>query len=358
MTSASSDSEHLPSVSSQTTGTRRRRNSSSDDELFGPRRKRRAVDPLVRTGKHVARTIYIKFHPLTILQNGLETLTQHENHEIDVLPSESDNKHWAIFSDLLRLIPDAKRRLTAADGDEYLIRLATAIEEGLSAGRSDDTNGLKKAVAEWVSSTEGKVAKNSKIGRGFHNKFTARLLTPPQFDVNDPATLRDLRDEVLRPEVGEYPPFLYENFTIDKDDLFKGLFKSELLLRPIQAAKHVLIGPSSAESLETTNKSTRLGNAALNGMKEVSLPFIAYICAQVRFALSSDEVFGQNAHSFDIYAFYRNILKMLRQEELADEIEEIRQYWDEVIFGHLGESKDGDELGTMARILKQRTRAS
>lgn len=83
-------------------------------------------------------------------------------------------------------------------------------------------------------------------------------------------------------------------------------------------------------------------------MKEVSLPFMAYICAQVRpyrmriaspmtsppvsdqvrFALSSDEVFGQNAHSFDIYAFYRNILKMLRQEELADEIEEIRQYWD------------------------------
>lgn len=37
------------------------------------------------------------------------------------------DKQWRIFSDLLKLIPDAKRRLTAADGDEYLLRLASAV---------------------------------------------------------------------------------------------------------------------------------------------------------------------------------------------------------------------------------------
>ncbi|KIO17440.1 hypothetical protein M407DRAFT_32895 [Tulasnella calospora MUT 4182] len=160
-------------------------------------------------------------------------------------------------------------------------------------------------------------------------------------------TLRNLLDEVHRLAVGEYPPFLYQDFTVDQENLLDGLFKSELLLK---AAKHVLISPSSADSLETTNKSTCLGNAALKGMKEVTLPFIAYICAQVRFALSSDEVFGQNTRSFDIYSFYRNILTMLQQEELAREIEEIRQ----VIFGHLDKDKDGKEIGTMAQILAQR----
>ncbi|KIO26093.1 hypothetical protein M407DRAFT_24650 [Tulasnella calospora MUT 4182] len=351
MSSPSSESEHSPSTASQLTGTRRRRNSASDDELFGPRRKRRAVDPLVRSGKHAARTIYIKFHPLTVLQYGLEVLTKHENQEIDTLPSETTDKNWRIFSDLLKLIPEAKRRLMAADGDEYLLRLASAIEEGLSAGRSDDTNGLKKAIAEWVSGREGKIPKNSKIGRGFHNKITARLLAPKRFNINDTATLRNLRDEVHRPAVGEYPPFLYLDFNINQEDLLDGLFQSDLLLK---AAKHVLIGPSSADSLEKTNKSTRLGNAALNGMKEVTFPFIAYICAQVRFALSSDEVFGQNALSFDIYTFYRNILKMLRREELAKDMEEIRLYWND----HFKEDNDDEEIGTMAQILAQRAGAA
>lgn len=82
-------------------------------------------------------------------------------------------------------------------------------------------------------------------------------------------------------------------------------------------------------------------------MHEVTLPFMAYVCAQVwnlrapvtlrsltasqvRFALSSDEVFGQNIErSFDIYAFYRNILKTLKEEELADDVEVIRSRWNE-----------------------------
>lgn len=51
---------------------------------------------------------------------------------------------------------------------------------------------------------------------------------------------------------------------------------------------------------------------------------------QVRFALSSDEVFGSNSgRFFDIYAFYRSILKTLREEELADDVEVLRGRWNE-----------------------------
>ncbi|KAG8939836.1 hypothetical protein FRC04_005953 [Tulasnella sp. 424] len=267
-------------------------------------------------------------------------------------PQRKRDKQWQIFSDILKVIPEAKRKLTSENSEAYLNRLASALDEGLAAGRSDDTNGLKKAVAEWVSNSEGRIHKNSKSSQGFHNIVTARLLAPPRYDVSDSMTLRKLRDEVIRPSVSEYPPFLYKDFTIDPDNLIDGLFESELLLK---AAKHILIGPSSADSLESSNRSTHLGNAALNNMNEVTLPFMAYVCAQVRFALSSDETFGNNSgRCFDIYNFYRNILKTLREEELADDVEILRSRWNEILFGGAGGDESEEESGTLGQILAQR----
>ncbi|KAG8937649.1 hypothetical protein FRC04_010309, partial [Tulasnella sp. 424] len=274
----SSPPPSTPVTSQNQPSKRTRANSNaSDSELAGSRHKRCQTDPLVRTGKHVARTIYIKFHALSVLQHGVELLAKHDAGEIDELPSGHSDKQWRIFSDIMKLIPDAKRKLTAETGDEYLTRLASALDEGIAAGRSDDTNGLKKAIADWVSSSEGRIPRSSKSGRGFHNIVTARLLAPPRHNVHDSATLRKLRDEIIRPSANEYPPFLYKDFTVDPDNLIDGLFESELLLK---AAKHILIGPSSADSLETSTRSTRLGNAALNNMHEVTLPFMAYVCAQ------------------------------------------------------------------------------
>ncbi|KAG8964563.1 hypothetical protein FRC05_003772 [Tulasnella sp. 425] len=266
---------------------------------------------------------------------------------------ELEDKQWQIFSDILKAIPEAKRKLTLENGKAYLNRLASALDEGLAAGRSDNTNGLKKAVAEWVSNSEGRIHKNSKSSRGFHNIVTACLLAPPRYDVSDSTTLRKLRDhdEVIRPSVSEYPPFLYKDFTIDPDNLIDGLFESELLFK---AAKHILIGPSSADSLESSNHSTRLGNAAPNNMNEVTLPFMAYVCAQVRFALSSDETFGNNSgRCFDIYNFYCNILKTLHEEELADDVEVLRSRWNETIFGGAGGDEPEEESGTLSHMYVQ-----
>lgn len=92
----------------------------------------------------------------------------------------------------------------------------------------------------------------------------------------------------------------------------------------------------------------------------------------MRFALSSDEVFGQNAgRSFDIYGFYRNILKTLQEEELADDMEVIQSRWNELVYdcrpiiilsdrinriifggGHAAEPEEAH--GTLRQILAQR----
>ncbi|KAG9014299.1 hypothetical protein FRB90_005421 [Tulasnella sp. 427] len=267
-------------------------------------------------------------------------------------PNTRNDDRWRIFSDIMKLIPDAKRRLQSEKGEDYLTRLASALDDGISSARSDDTNGMKKAIADWVSTpSEGRVSRTSKENRGFHNPITARLLAPPRYNIDDATTLRNLCNEVIRPRPNEYAPFMYKDYSINSENIIEGLFESELLLR---AAKHILIGPSAAESLEpVNNRSTRLGNAALNNMTEVTFPFIAYVCTQVRFALSSEETFGQRRGSFDIYGFYRDVLRTLWEPELADDFEVIRDHWNEVIFGG-GSDEDDDDTGTLSQILAQR----
>ena len=82
----------------------------------------------------------------------------------DVMQSDIEVK------EILNLIPDAKHRLLRDDSGEYLQRLASSVrvrrsrsiddvihvssaiqlEDGLSSARSDDTNGLKKAIVDFI----------------------------------------------------------------------------------------------------------------------------------------------------------------------------------------------------------------
>lgn len=39
------------------------------------------------------------------------------------------DKQWQIFSDIMKVIPEAKRKLTSEKGDEYLTRLASAVSD-------------------------------------------------------------------------------------------------------------------------------------------------------------------------------------------------------------------------------------
>lgn len=49
---------------------------------------------------------------------------------------------------------------------------------------------------------------------------------------------------------------------------------------------------------------------------------------QVRFALSSDEVFGQTSKgAFDVYAFYANLLRLLNLPQIEDKVEELEAFW-------------------------------
>ncbi|KAG8917209.1 hypothetical protein FRC01_002600, partial [Tulasnella sp. 417] len=304
----------------------------------------------VRAAKHLARTVCIRFSANDVLKHGLEILAAHEEGEIDALPTE--DKKFSVFQAILQMIPDTKRKLMGEKGDEYLEHLASRIDEGVSSARSDDTMGLKKVIVDFIGPVHPPIAKNQKCTRGFKHHVTGDLLCPPRLDWTDRTVRQQLKDEVTRPKVKEYPKFLYAENTIQEGDVFEGLFRGPLLMK---AAKHIFIGPSSADSQDTSSRSTRQGNAALNGMTKVSRETIAYIATMVRFALSSDESFGADpTRCFDIYAFYRSIVNMLEMPDIQTDVKELLEFWDQTLFGQNPTEEEDDEDDTFAILRRQR----
>lgn len=90
----------------------------------------------------------------------------------------------------------------------------------------------------------------------------------------------------------QWPIFLYKNYKYERALPWKGLLKSEILVRvsmsifsylhhplmTLQAYKYIFTSPSSVLQEAT---STRSGNARIHGMTEITLASIAYIATQV-----------------------------------------------------------------------------
>ncbi|KAF7966160.1 hypothetical protein HWV62_39766 [Athelia sp. TMB] len=224
------------------------------------------------------------------------------------------------------MIPDFKRRLFEAEGSEGVLKLGSLIQKGIACARSDDTRGLKGAILDWIV-PPGEVLspplyRNVKHDRGFHHDRTGFLLCPAEYDWADEKIKEQLRSGELSFSGDLWPSFVYENYKCDPGDLWTGLFRSSLLIR---AYKFIFTSPSSAEK---ESKATRSGNARIHGMNEVTLPSIAYIATQVRFALSSSAVFTRNDVHTDSERFYHSILDLFEDTEEQEEVNNLKQWWD------------------------------
>lgn len=258
-----------------------------------------------------------------------------------------DDPQWDLFNAILDGIPGSKRKLT---DEKWVADTARMLDKGASNARSDDVASLKKAIVDFLPACDPPISRNSKTRRGFHHPYIGSLLCPTSLDWNNDAIRRELRDEVTTVKHSAYPPFLYRDYEIDSVDLVDGLFESSVLLK---AARHIFVSPSSAD--EEGSRSTRAGNAALNGMTRITPATIAYVATQVRFALSSDAVFGRKIKSgqFNLYAFYDNILTLLNQPEMVARTQLILDYWTEHVLGADTDDTDDDDGGTAAAILAQ-----
>ncbi|KIO27580.1 hypothetical protein M407DRAFT_232534 [Tulasnella calospora MUT 4182] len=295
----------------------------------------------------------MKFRSALVLNHGMKILADIDDFDDETEAPEppADDPQWDLFSAIMDGIPGSKRKLT---DEKWVAEIARTLDKGASSARSDDVASLKKAVVDFLPTCDPPIQRTSKTRRGFHHPYLGLLLCPPSLDWSNDEIRRELRDEITIVKHTAYPPFLYRNYEIESGDLLEGLFESSILLK---AARHIFVSPSSAD--DECSRSTRAGNAALNGMTKITPATIAYVATQVQFALSSDSVFGKKVknHQFDSYAFYDNILSLLGQPEMADRTQLILEYWTENVLGTDSDAVYDDDGGTAAAILAQLRRA-
>ncbi|KIM54670.1 hypothetical protein SCLCIDRAFT_30898 [Scleroderma citrinum Foug A] len=231
--------------------------------------------------------------------------------------SAIDQKELEVFCELLRMVSGLEARLMTSSEDE-VVHIADLIQKGINGAHANDTKGMKSAVVDWITpkgqSLNLHIPRNAKAGRGFNHKCTGALLCPARLDWNNVESPMEWITLKRPPGFGRF----FDLITI--------------LLQPncqIQAFKHVFTSPSSVEQ---ELKAMHSGNACLHGMRSVTKASIAYVAMQVRFALTSAQVFSCTDLVTDSKRFYNSITKLLDETDEKDEVDQLLTWWNRQIF--------------------------
>ncbi|KAF9242147.1 hypothetical protein BU15DRAFT_44292 [Melanogaster broomeanus] len=292
---------------------------------LGPRKKPTTQDPLVHHGRHFGRAVHAFCNVQTLITNGLMFMGDESNEGL----TAADRKEYAVFRELLRMVPGLEARLMAS-AEEAMVHIADLIQKGANGARADDTKGMKSAVVDWITpkgqALNPHIPRNVKSGRGFNHERTGALLCPAGLDWGNSEIKSKLESGQIQAAGDQWPVLLYANYTYDAEDPWNGLLRSGLL---VSAFKHIFTSPSSVDQ---EPKATRSGNARIHGMRFVTKASIAYVATQVRFALTSAQVFSRTDLVTDSERFYDSILELLDDPQEKGEVDQLLTWWNRQVF--------------------------
>ncbi|KAH6884695.1 hypothetical protein BKA70DRAFT_1124678 [Coprinopsis sp. MPI-PUGE-AT-0042] len=326
-------------------------------------RGRCRTDPLVHHGRHFGRTIRAFCRVQTLIKNGISRTLQleaegsdgiAENGELDSLSTQERQEHY-IFQQLLALCPGLEQRLFTGS-EEDVFHVAELIQKGSSTARADDTKGLKGVIIDWITprgqNLEPPLMRNVKTDRGFYHDRTGELLCPIGLSWKDKGTREGLRTGTICVAGDQWPLFVYAGYTYDSANIWKGLFRSTLL---VWAFKHIFTSPSS---VDREPRATRSGNARIHGMTQVTIPAIAYVATQVRFALSSSPVFSRTDLITDSERFYTSVIDTFSDVDEQVHVKELLEWWNRQVFPTENRPQDRDlKKGSVLALMKEQREA-
>ncbi|KAH6909378.1 hypothetical protein BKA70DRAFT_1371904 [Coprinopsis sp. MPI-PUGE-AT-0042] len=253
---------------------------------LGPRK--RMTDPLVHHGRHFGRTIQAFCRVQTLIKNGLS------RSKLKASFIDSEILEHDIYEQLLGLSPGLEERL--CNGSEQdIFHVAELIQKGSAGARADDTKGLKGVILDWITprgqSLQPPLMRNIKTDRGFYHCRTGELLCPVGLDWNNTETKEGLRTGSLVISGDQWPVFLYKDFIYNCQDIWDGLFRSSLLV-------------------------------------SVTVPSLAYVATQVRFALCSSPTFSRTDLMTDSERFYSSVVDVFMAREYVDKVRHLLAWWD------------------------------
>ncbi|KAG6911070.1 hypothetical protein DXG01_004585 [Tephrocybe rancida] len=229
-----------------------------------------------------------------------------------------ERREHRIYRQMLQMQPHLEELFLSKPMEE-LAQLSKLIQKGCSNARADDTKGLKGAILDWIAppgeAPNPRLARHIKSDRGFHHPQTGALLCPVDLDWSDEEVKTKLRNQEINTIGDQWPTFLFQNYTYDPEDPW--------------AYKYIFTSPSSVNK---EPRATKSGNARIHGMTRVTPASIAYVAAQVRFALSSTPVFSKTDRILDSERFYLSILELFEDVDEKMEVNDLISWWDRQIF--------------------------
>ncbi|KAG6904033.1 hypothetical protein DXG01_013075, partial [Tephrocybe rancida] len=242
--------------------------------------------------------------------------------------SAKGRQEFAVYNDLLSMHEGLEKRLTECKTAEEIELVADLIHKGASSARAEDTKSLKPAIIDLITPPGGSISpplhRRQKIGQGYNHYVTGEFLCPAGLDWTNDEIRRKLGSGEQIVAGHHWPLFIYQNNIFDPSNPWKGLLKSDLL---IKGFKHIFIAPSSADSVDGV-MTTKSGNAKIHGMHKVTKASIVYVATQVRFALSSALHWSRSDKVTDSENFYTSLLDTLEDPVHRSMVVDLLLFWD------------------------------
>ncbi|KAG6904896.1 hypothetical protein DXG01_006417 [Tephrocybe rancida] len=290
---------------------------------LGPRKKPTTSHPLIAFGRHFGRTVHAFCRIRSLVDRGILLDLEMKTRPLNTFTFEERQEH-RVYRQMLQMQPRLEEELISRPLEE-MHQLCDLIQKGCANARADDTKGLKGAIVDWIAppgeELTPRLARNIKADRGFHHPRTGALLCPVDLDWSDDEIKSKLRNQEINTIGDQWPAFLFLDYAYDPEDPWVGLFRGHLL---VMAYKYIFTSPSSVDK---EPKATKSGNARIHGMTQVTPASIAYVAAQVRFALSSTSVFSKTDRVLDSERFYLSILELFDDVDERMEVNDLVGWW-------------------------------
>ncbi|KAG1788932.1 uncharacterized protein HD556DRAFT_1244498, partial [Suillus plorans] len=254
------------------------------------------------------------------------------------LNDSEDDRRYRSYKKLATWCPTVRKLVHSEVENRELSYIYSKLNKGADGARGDDTTRLKVVVASWLMQQTPHptpiIHGQNKLGRGFNNDATGRLICPVDYDWNDPVVQQSIRDyhPDYRVTAHSWPSFLYKDETYDPLKPTDGLFKGQFLLKTF---KYIFTSPTSAEmdeqeqlSPEVLSTQGRPKQRRTNGECRTR--------SNLRFALSSTGSWRIVDDEFNHQEFYDNIVDFFElavTSDAAKEVEDLLLWWNRKVFG-------------------------
>ncbi|KAL0067370.1 hypothetical protein AAF712_005598 [Marasmius tenuissimus] len=241
--------------------------------------------------------------------------------------SQEHGSEGTSYSRFAKEYPEIDTQLLQCRDDEAKFsRIAKGLESGGREARRRDSYTLKSKILEValknpqvpprerIMKLNPPLSKEDKESRGPRHPDIATLLAPSEFipklrhgtDEEKMSIITRIANGGIKLTCDKFPSFLYDVSQFSSTSLIPGLLRGFILMR---AWKCLYIGPS-AGLLDDPAIYPKGGFAQTHEVTTVTIEQIAYVAMQVYFSLSTDDKWPETPRTFDLYGFYRNIIRV------------------------------------------------